>query len=306
MSDPKISNDSTEVYIGALRIVYLICAIGGLIFTNIILFILIKMLRKNRHSDIILTILAASIDCVASGGFLFRAIFTRIPYNILIVHYRWCVYDNLVNNLFTTYSGYVLSILSIQRMLLIVFNIRINIIIWILIAAVLCLFSWIQALIQSIRGFATLSLVKTLCLTKTSDPSSKSFYYTLLTCTVLTYSITVISYLTIIAFSVKQCLKQLELNLDKHKVYKECRTIILKSLLFLLPYMTIYFSRMFCWFYELSTGKPRTWKMEYISMALYSSSVIVNCLTVLYMNKEVNREFVNLVVTLKRIVCTSN
>jgi hypothetical protein len=302
MSSFEKGNDSTKVYIGALRIIYLICAIGGLIFTNLILFILIKILRKNRHPDIILTILAISIDCIASGGFLFRAIFTQVPYNILEVHYSWCAYDVLVNNLFITYSGYILSVLSIQRMLLIVFNIRINIIAWVAIAVILCLISWTQALIQSIKGFATLSMLKTFCLTKSSSPSSKPFYYTLLASTVLTYLITVISYLTIIAFSVKQCLKQLELNLDKSKVYKECRTIIFKSLFFLLPYMTIYFGRMFCWFYELSTGKLRTWNMEYISMALYSSSVIVNCSTILYMNKEVNKEFINLVINLKRIV----
>ncbi|KXN70174.1 hypothetical protein CONCODRAFT_7317 [Conidiobolus coronatus NRRL 28638] len=264
------------------------------------------MMRKNRHPDIILTIFAVSVDCIASGGFLFRAIFTQVPYNILEIHYSWCTYDVLVNNLFITYSGHVLSILSIQRMLLIVFNIRVNIIFWIVIAVALCLFSWIQALIQSIKGYAGLSMLKIFCFIKSSSPPSKPFYYTLLVTTVLTYSTTIISYLTIIVFSVKQCLKQLELNLDKTKVYRECRTIILKSLFFLLPYMTIYFGRMFCWFYELSTGKPRTWNMEYISMALYSSSIIVNCSTVLYMNKEVNKEFINLVINLKRAVYTNN
>jgi hypothetical protein len=294
--------DSTLIYVysNALRNIYFALSIPGLIFTSILLYILLKKLKKSKHNDLILTFLTVLVDSISSGGLLFRAIFTQYPYNILKEHYTWCYYDAMINNFILTYSGYILGILSVQRMLLIVFNLKVSIYIWILIAC---------ALYFTILGFGiyiativspSLSIVEVFCLIK-AGPSTKIIYTLLLVCTLLMYILTIISYISIIIFSCKQCLKQLSLNLDKSTVYKECRVILYKSLLFLIPYMVIYFGRIYCWLYEMILSKPRTFSMEYTAIILQSTSVIVNCLTILYMHKEVNKDFVNFIVKIKRI-----
>ncbi|KXN64869.1 hypothetical protein CONCODRAFT_13771 [Conidiobolus coronatus NRRL 28638] len=235
---------SSDIYVNSLRILYFILSIVGLIFTSILLYTLISKLKKNKHSDIVLTTIAVSVDCVASGGLLFRAIFSKYPYNIFQVHYNWCAYDTMLNNTALTYSGYVLSVLSVQRMLLIVFNIRLSIIIWLLIEAVLYFLLSSQLLYHIIINNVTVSAVEIFCLVK-NVPSANPFFVTILVCTTTTYILTIISYISIIIFSCKQCLKQLDLNLDKSTVYRECRTIIFKSLFFLIPYMLIYSGRIY-------------------------------------------------------------
>ncbi|KXN65052.1 hypothetical protein CONCODRAFT_13497 [Conidiobolus coronatus NRRL 28638] len=295
--------DSTSIYMYSkvLRNIYFALSIPGLIFTSILLYILLKKLRKSKHNDLILTLLAVLADSVSSGGLLFRAIFTQYPYNILKEHYSWCYYDAMINSVNLLYSGYILGILSVQRMLLIVFNLKVSIYIWISISCTLYFTILGAGIYISTLASPSLSIVEVFCLIK-GVSSSKTFYTPLITCTLLTYLLTIISYLAIIIFSCKQCLEQLTLNLDKSIVYRECRTIIFKSLFFLIPYMVIYFGRVYCWLYEMITGNSRTFIMEYVSIILLSSAVIVNCFTILYMNKEINKEFFNFITKVKDII----
>lgn len=292
--------DSNEKYIQVLRIIYFILSILGILFTSILLIILTKKLKKSSHNDIILTILTVSVDSVSSGGLLFRAIFTQYPYNILKEHFRWCAYDTLVNNFSITYSGYILGILSVQRMLLIIFNIKISIYYWLLISAILYILVWSQILYHTIINNVFLSIVEVFCLIR-GGPDAKTFFITIVTCTMVTYILTIISYIAIMIFSSRQCLKQLTLNLERSLVYKELRTVILRSLIFLITYIIVYSGRVYCWLYEMSTGKTRTFTMEYVAIILQSSSVIVNCFTVLYMNRDISRDFIDFVVRFKLI-----
>jgi hypothetical protein len=64
--------------------------------------------------------------------------------------------------------------------------------------------------------------------------------------------------------------------------------------------MLIYSGRIYCWFYQIITGEPRTWTMDYVSNIQVSTCVVVNCLTILYMNKEVNTDFTNFLVKFKK------
>jgi hypothetical protein len=59
----------------------------------------------------------------------------------------------------------------------------------------------------------------------------------------------------------------------------------------MIPYVVLYSARPYCWVYEWVTGIRRTFTMEYTAIIMYSLTVIVNCLTILFMNKEIGKEF---------------
>jgi hypothetical protein len=238
---------------------------------------------------------------VASFGLLFRAIFTQYPYNILKVHFNWCVFDWFWNAHSLLFSGFALSILSAQRVLVIIFNRRLSIWFWIVILLILIFAVWGLGVYLIVNNNIQLSIIGVLCVLR-NNAITKPYYLTLIISTISTYLITIISYLSIIIFSCKQCLNQLNLNIDKQTVYRECRGIIFRSLLFLISYMLIYSGRIYTWLYEYSTGIPRTWTMEYVSIILVSSSVVVNCLTVLYMHKDINNELIKYLFKLKLTV----
>jgi hypothetical protein len=295
------SNDSNKVYANALRNIYFVLSICGLAFSSMLLIILGKKLKKNSHSDTILTIITVSIDYIACFGLLFRAIFTQYPYNILQVHFNWCAFDWFLNTNSLSFSGISLGILSAQRVLVIIFNRRLGIWVWINILLIPIFIIWGLGIYLIVHDNINLSIIKVLCVPKI-NVITKPFYLTLITFTLSAYVITIISYISIIIFSCKQCLKQLNLNVDKQVVYRECRGIIFRSLLFLISYMLIYSGRIYTWIYEYSTGKPRTWTMEYVSIIQVSSCVVVNCLTVLYMHKDINNDLLNFLFKLKSTI----
>jgi hypothetical protein len=301
MSLPNNLNDSKEYYISILRYVFLVCSIGGLIFSSLLIYLLVKRAKAKIHSDIVLTIISVLVDSIASGGLLFRSIFTVYPYNMLSAHLSWCAYDYIVHTFILVYSGYIISVLSLERMLLIVFNVKVPIYFWLLLSLSLYLIPAIQVVYNYAVNNFGLSPLTLNCIT-ISSPNSKPLLQTLLILGIITYFTTILSYLSIIIFSCKQCLNQLNLNMEKAVIFKQCRMIIFKSLFFLIPYMVMYSGKIYCWFYEISTGLKRTWDMEYIATLLSALTVIINCLTVLYMNKQVNKDFVDLILPIKKLI----
>jgi hypothetical protein len=294
MSAQSNLDESKEYYILILRYVFLVCSILGLLFSSLLIYLLAKRAKIRMHTDIILTIISVFVDSIASGGLLFRSIFTAYPYNILSVHFGWCAYDHIVNSFILLYSGYIISILSLERMLLIVFNIKISIYFWLFLVISLYLIPAIQLVYSVVINSFVLSPLTLNCITL-SSPSTKPLLTTVFIFGLTTYLITIISYAFIIAFSYKQCLNQLSLNIEKDVVFRQCRVIIIKSLLYLIPYMLMYSGKIYCYFYEISTGLRRTWIMEYVATLLSALSPIVNCLTVLYMNKQVNKDFIDFI-----------
>jgi hypothetical protein len=61
----------------------------------------------------------------------------------------------------------------------------------------------------------------------------------------------------------------------------------------------MYSGKIYVWIYEWSTGTRRTWSMEYTATMLSAMTVIVNCLTVLYMNEKIKTDLVKLIVKCK-------
>jgi hypothetical protein len=293
--------NNEDYYVNILRILFIVISIINIFFTLIILSLTMRYLNKAVHNDILLTLIAVIVDLFASFGLLFRGIFSNYSGNILKLYYNWCAFDVCVNSVLLAYSGHALCILSLEKMLLISFNIKFSLYFWIFWLFVIYLANFIQAVYLSAIGNAAVSPIELFCIFKLKA-ESKPFYYTLISTSIAAYSLTVTSYLILIVFCCKQCLRQLEFNVPKTKVFNEARIIISKSLLFLVPYMVLYSGKIYVWIYEWSTGTRRTWSMEYTATMLSAMTVIVNCLTVLYMNEKIKSDFVILIDKFKKII----
>ncbi|KXN64761.1 hypothetical protein CONCODRAFT_13971 [Conidiobolus coronatus NRRL 28638] len=139
-------------------------------------------------------------------------------------------------------------------------------------------------------GYQVISQLEVLCAYQMNPDTNRFFLITIIVA-LGAFLVTCACYILLIWFSSKQCLKQLELNVDKSKVYAEFRTILAKSLSFMIPFVILYSARPYSWIYEWATGTRRTFTMDYIANIMYSLTVIVNCLTVLFMNKDIGKEF---------------
>ncbi|KXN64779.1 hypothetical protein CONCODRAFT_13942 [Conidiobolus coronatus NRRL 28638] len=155
-----MAETSEETYLNALKILFTVISIFNLFFTLIILGLLFKYISKKAHNDTVLTTVAVIIDLLASLGLLFRGVISNYSDNILKLHYNWCAFDVSINSVFLTYSGYALSMLSLERMLLIVFKVSFPLYFWLFWIILLYSLLFTQAIYQSIIGNATVSPIQ--------------------------------------------------------------------------------------------------------------------------------------------------
>jgi hypothetical protein len=291
-----ISNDEPQIS-EALRtgilIHFGICSILGLLLNLMLLTILVRKLKKNTHVDIKLCTFVTIMDILVCCCLLFRAIFAKYPYNILEVHPNWCKFDLLTGTQVLIYSGYSLGIMSLERFLLICYNIKFGFIYWIALICLVCIPQFAMVCVIVAKNLQMIVKIKVYC---SFFPKKLGFIiYTWATVMFfIAFTSVIVSYLGIMIVKYKQCLNQLNLNVPRDKVLKDCRTTLFKSLLYIVLYILIFSGKIYCLAFELITGKKRTIMMDLVSTMLIGCSSLVNALIVFYMNSEVRNDFLKL------------
>jgi hypothetical protein len=297
MSSATIEKISPGVEEG-LIINLAVCGVLGFIFNAPIILVLIKKIRKgNAHGDTWLCTFIALTDIILSIGLIIRSILAKFPYNNLQVHPNWCKFDLLTTTQLLIFSGYSLGVMSIERFLLICFNIKLYIGFWFFLIWLTWTPQFVIAIILAVDGNQILTRTEVSCSTSLVGPG----YYGFLLATilfVLSFSSVIISYIGIMVTKFKQCLNQLSLNVPKEKVYAELRSTLTKSIVNILLYVCVFSAKTYMIIYE-AAGYKRTLKMDIISQFLISYSPSVNSLILLYMNQDVRNDFVALLKNIK-------
>ncbi|KXN68597.1 hypothetical protein CONCODRAFT_9117 [Conidiobolus coronatus NRRL 28638] len=288
-NEPRIS----EALRTGVLIHFGICSILGLLLNLMLLTILVKKLKKNAHVDIKLCTFVTVMDISVCCCLLFRAIFAKYPYNILEAHSNWCKFDLLTGTQVLLYSGYSLGIMSLERFLLICYNIKFSFIYWIIVICLTCIPQFAMVCVVVAKNLQIMVKIKVYC---SFFPKGMGVivYIWATVMFFIAFSSVIISYLGIMIVKYKQCLNQLNLNVPRDKVLKECRSTLFKSLLYIVLYILIFSGKIYCLVFELITGQKRTIVMDLISTMLISCSSLVNALIVFYMNSEVRESFLKL------------
>ncbi|KXN66207.1 hypothetical protein CONCODRAFT_11996 [Conidiobolus coronatus NRRL 28638] len=182
--------------------------------------------------------------------------------------------------------------MSLERFFLICFDIILPPFFWFFLVAA----TWIPPIIIAIlvlvypQELSVTSKSKAAC---TVIPSGPGYAYFLCTMTlfILSFICVISGYIGIIVVKFRQCLNQLNLNVPKDQVYKECRVTITKSFVYIFLYLLVFMSKFVIVCYELSTGKRRTLEMDAVSNCMVSCSVLANALALLYMQNDVRVSF---------------
>ncbi|KXN68936.1 family A G protein-coupled receptor-like protein [Conidiobolus coronatus NRRL 28638] len=276
-----------------------IAGILGVLINSGVIWVLVKKLLKGKaHGDIKLCTFVAVTDIVISFGLIFRSIFAKYPYNIFKYHPNWCKVELGTTGQLLTYSGYSLAVLSIERFLLVCFNVKISVIFWFLCIAVCWLLQFIPAIIGISQDLQTLTKIEIYC---TFLPQKAAYiaYIVALVLFLGSYIIIIICYAGITILKFKQCLNQLNLNIPKEKVYAEFRSTFLKSILNICIYQLVFTGKIYTIIYELTTGKKRWLMLDVVSNSLIIYTSVVNTLILLYMNQEVRKSYFDLLKSIK-------
>jgi hypothetical protein len=275
-----------------------ISSILGLMINFPILVVLAKRLRKPSHIDIKLCTIVAVCDILVCFCLLFRSIFTKFPYNILEKHSNWCKFDLLTGSMLSVYSGYLLAIMSFERFLLVCYNIQLSIYIWLSILGASTIPQYVAACLSAYYNLAIIVKIKIYCTQLPKGPGY-SVYLIITIMFIISVIVVLISYTGIMVVKYKQCLNQLNLNVPKDQVYRECRITLFKSFLYIILYLLIFSGKIYSLAFEMITGQKRTILMDTIATCLIVCSPFINAVILLYMNQEVRKSLFELFAKLK-------
>ncbi|KXN74424.1 family A G protein-coupled receptor-like protein [Conidiobolus coronatus NRRL 28638] len=281
-STPSIPQISDELRHG-ISVEYMLLGVFGGILNTLILTVLIQKIKKSSHTDVKLSAIVVITDLIVSSGLFIRSIVGLLPYHLLELDQKWCLFDFIFTAQFLIFSGYSLGVMSLERFFLICLGIEFPFIFWVLLVAI----SWLPQIIYSFINMSYPNIIlvgrtKTACTMAATGPGFG--YFILFTVFFfLSFFSVIIGYVGIMIVKFKQCIKQINMNVPKEQVYKDLRTT----------------GKFFILLYELTTGKKRTIEMDAVSNCMVSCSVIANPLVLLYMNNEIREGFVTFIKKIK-------
>ncbi|KXN64855.1 hypothetical protein CONCODRAFT_13800 [Conidiobolus coronatus NRRL 28638] len=219
----------TENLKDGILINFAICGVIGLVLNVLVLSVLVEKLRKRgAHTDVKICSFVAFMDIFGSVGLLFRSIVAKYPYNIFKVHPNWCKFEILVVTQGINCSGYTLGVMSMERFLLICFNLQLSIWFWVSFIVFICTTILAFSIICVVNSLQSLTSTEVSC---TYANAGVCYYGLIATAGFFFFSFTsvLVGYLGIVIFKSKQCLNQINLNIPKDMVYNELKSTLIKS-----------------------------------------------------------------------------
>jgi hypothetical protein len=269
-----------------------ILSIAALALTLPVLWIVYKSNWKKLHSDLFMNSILCFNNMLISIGLFFTSIFILAGKPMIIYNEYLCDTQLIVMVIPLIINSYLIGLISIERCLLIVFNIKLDISVYI----ILSIFLIIVPIGFVIWGLTTVhSTVSISGVYATSQPEGSSRFYVLLFYLILgLLSITSvsISYTIIVIFRFRQLSRnQRELNISKQQVIQEKFSIIFKAVLIYLVFLSIHFGKIYMFFIDIVLNIPRTFIIDAISENLIIYSVISDVLLLLYMDTGIRKKF---------------
>jgi hypothetical protein len=297
-SQPSLEKISSDLQDGML-INFGICGIFGFVINLIILTVLWRKFKKGKtHTDVKICSIVCFIDVLVSLGLIFRAIFVKYPYNILKYNANWCKFETVMVTVLMNCSGYVLGVMSIERFLLVCWNIQLPMVFWFILIILVIVTAQLFTIASVISDFQVLTITEVSCTVKVENLGYYC-YFVSTTLFFISFIIVVLSYFSIMAVKAKQCLNQINLNIPKDTVYAELRSTLIKSCIYISLYILVFMTKFVTLAYSIIGGKKITLLMAVVSTILLSYSPLVNAIILLYMNQDIRVDFVNFIKSIK-------
>ncbi|KXN66223.1 hypothetical protein CONCODRAFT_168553 [Conidiobolus coronatus NRRL 28638] len=272
--DPVQMDIDAGIYKDILLVECFFVGLIGVILTGMLLSVLIKKFRKEYHVDTMLCSVVSALDFQICVGLIFRSIFCKWPYNLIVYHPWLCALGK-----------------RYERCLLIVFGINLHNYIWIGVIVIWVGYPIVHMIVMAFQNTIVFSQIGIYC---TVSPNTPGFYtiHILSGMSIVAFFTVLFSYSAIIVSRYKAGIRaQRELNIDYKIARRQSIKTILRSLIIMLLYIIGYGGKLLSFSYETFTGRKRPWVLDYIATACIICNSLVNDLLILYFNTAVREEF---------------
>ncbi|KXN72872.1 hypothetical protein CONCODRAFT_4265 [Conidiobolus coronatus NRRL 28638] len=281
----QIVDSSNGPYKSVLVAMSLIFGTLGTALSSYMIFLISKK-PKPLHNDTILSLITIIVGLLGSIFHIARGIMMQWPYNIFVYSVNACSVEYATASLFNSICVYPITLLSLERMLLIIFKIKLSKIIWIVGVVVLMSIHAALMLIVSVQKTFLFSDIAMGCIS--SPYSNMKFVSRFLAITyIISFLLVTINYSSIIVFQLKRTYQiKLQLQVNMKLVRRQNLKILFRAMLIVLCFTIAYLGKVWCWTYQWVTGDDRPWTLNYISNLLFLTHNVSNCLIVLYLDSK--------------------
>jgi hypothetical protein len=285
ISQNQIVDSSNGPYKSVLVAMSLIFGTLGAALSSYIIFLISKK-PKPLHNDTILSLITIIIGLLGSIFHIVRGIMMQWPYNIFVYSVDACSIEYATASLFNSICVYPITLLSLERMLLIIYKIKLSKVIWIIGVVVLMSIHAALMLIVSVQKTFLFSDIAMGCIS--SPYSNMKFVSRFLAITyIICFLLVTINYSLIVVFQLKRTYQiKLQLQVNMKLVRRQNLKVLFRATLIVLCFTTAYFGKVWCWVYQWATGDDRPWTLNYISNLLFLTHNVSNCLIVLYLDSK--------------------
>jgi hypothetical protein len=270
----------------------LILGIAGCVLTVPVICILLKSNLKKLHPDLIMSGVLCFNNLIISISLLFTSIFILCGYNAIVYN------DYLCDAQLVTFvsplgiNSYIIGLISIERCLLIVYNIKLSNLFYIISTFILFAIPMgvtirnltVDHFIVSISGVYGMA-----------SPAMSTKFPVLavyLGLGLISMVAAIVSYGIILIFRISHLNRnRRNLNISKEEIFKQKLRIILKSVLILFVFIFNHSGKLWVLFSDVVLKAPRTFLADAITQNLMIYSTVTDVTLLLVMNIEIRKKF---------------
>jgi hypothetical protein len=285
IANNEIVDESNGVYKDILVAFSLII---GSLASILAAYVIVLISRKPRplNIDTVLSLVIIVLGFIGSISQIARAIMMKWPFNQFVYYESACSAEYMTASLFNLICVYPIALLSIERMLLILFKISLSKTLWVFLLIFFMVLHFTFQLTASIQRKFLFSPISMGCI---SDPRSSLSFVTryLAISYIACFFIVTINYVCIMIFQFRRgVITEHELQLDHNLVKRQNYKLLFRASLIVTVFVVSYVGKVSVWCYQWATGFDRPWTLDYIANLLFLLHNFSNCLLVLYLDRK--------------------
>jgi hypothetical protein len=270
----------------------LILGVAGCVLTVPVIYILSKSNFKKIHSDLIMSGVLCFNNLIISISLFFTSIFILCGYNAIVYNNYLCDAQFITFVIPLVINSYIISLISVERCLLIVYNIKLSNLVYIISTFVLFAIPIGFALRNITVDHTNISIAGVYAIVSPAMSTKFPVLAVYLGLGLISIVVVIVSYIKILIFRILYLNQNRQtLNISKEEIFKQKLRIILKSVLILSAFIFNHSGKLWVLFSELVLKIPRTFLVDAITENLIIYSTITDVTLLLVMNIEIRKKF---------------
>ncbi|KXN64875.1 hypothetical protein CONCODRAFT_13764 [Conidiobolus coronatus NRRL 28638] len=272
----------------------LILGIAGCVLTAPVIYIILKSNLKKLHSDLVMSGILCFNNLIISISLFFTSIFILCGYNVIVYNDYLCDMQLATMVIPLVINSYIISLISFERCLLIVYNVKLSNLIYLFFTFILFAIPMAFTFRGLIVDHAIISISGVYA---TTSPAMSTKFPTLavyLGLGLISIVVVIGSYINILVFRISHLNQnRTNLNISKEEIFKQKLRIIFKSLLILFVFIFNHSGKLWVLFCDVVLKIPRTFLLDAITENLIIYSTITDVSLLLVMNIDIRKKFWN-------------